>query len=145
MAAVKDNRKKVKGIGKRKDEVFKGWLPLRGPVKVSVITQNGKAEKGTPGDHRQKEKEVVTSHTRGVRSSKSGAAGRGEFKPKGTGGGKSGALKKLGSGRTKRKGGRPGHGRRGIGAAKEKNPGKGSGGFAAKKGLVETGHYFRVR
>ena len=68
---------------------------MRGPVKVSVITQNGKAEKGTPGDHRQKEKEVVTSHARGVCSGISGAAGRGEFKPKGTGGGKSGALKEL--------------------------------------------------
>ena len=93
----------------------------------------------------QKEKEVVTRHARGVCSGISGAAGRGEFKPKGTGGGKSGALKKLGSGRPKRKGGRPGHGWSGIGAAKEKNPGKGSGGFAAKKGLVKTGHYFRVR
>lgn len=118
---------------------------MRGPVKVSVITKNGKAEKGAAGDHRQKEKEVVTRHARGVRSGISGAAGRGEFKPKGTGGGKSGALKKLGSGRTKRKGGRPGNGGGGVGAAKEKNPGKGSGGFAAKKGLVETGHYFRVR
>ena len=145
MAAVKDNRKKVKGIGKRKDEVFKGWLPLRGPVKVRVIAKNGKAEKGAAGDHGQKEKEVVTRHTRGVRSSIGGADGRGEIKPEGAGSGKGGALKELGRGRTKGEAGRPGHGWSGIGAAKEKNPGKGAGGFAAKKGLVKAGHYLRVR
>ena len=145
MAAVKDNRKKVKGVGKGKQEIVNRGLPLGIPGIKRIIARGGEAEKGAPGDHGQKEKEVVTRHTRGVRSSIGGAVGRGEIKPEGAGSGKGGALKELGRGRTKGEAGRPGHGWSGIGAAKEKNPGKGAGGFAAKKGLVKAGHYLRVR
>ena len=145
MTAVKDNREKVKGVGKGKEKIVNRGLPLGIPGVKRIIARSSEAEKGAPGDHRQKEKIVVARHAGRVRGGVSGARSGGELKPRGACGGESGTLKALQRGGAERKRGRPGNGGRGFGAAKEKHPGQRAGGVGAKKRLVEACHHLRVR
>ena len=145
MSAVQDDREKVEGIGEGKKEVVNRGLPLRIPGIKRIVARGGETEKGAPGDHRQKEKEVVARHARGVCAGVSGARSGGELKPSGASGRKSGTLKALQRGGAERKRGRPGNRGRGFGPAKEKHPGQGAGGVGAEKRLVEACHYLRVR